>query len=204
MKKVILLGATLTLCISLLCSCSYLSKYDIFFDSEVQENAFFQGTENIGSSVIEQLPDTEEAEEEKEPELTKDNLVGTWSSARREPTTLYFHSLTFYEDGTVANYGYELNHAKYSPFMNETGWYTAPMGFPGEYGTYTLEGSKLTITYTHADYGAYDEPYVDTLTVSLEDGKLITNNYYGTYIPFEEGTDKFALCDALGIDYSVD
>ncbi|MBE6643101.1 MAG: hypothetical protein E7615_05560 [Ruminococcaceae bacterium] len=138
------------------------------------------------------------------PEITKSDIVGTWMSVVREDNCLYTHSITLNEDGTAQSDGRTLYNSYYMPMQGEEGWYTAPMGFPSDYGTYILNGSKLEITYTRADYGEYEEPYTDTIVISsIKDGKMTVDNRYGVYLRVDTPVTVLSLCETLGVDYSA-
>ncbi|MBQ6703004.1 MAG: hypothetical protein IJN17_08650 [Clostridia bacterium] len=165
-----------------------------------------QSTATDESDTTEQTTIQTESETQSvaSPEITKSDITGTWMSVIREDNCLYTHTITLNEDGTAQSDGRTLYNSYYMPMQGEEGWYTAPMGFPSDYGTYILNGSKLEITYTRADYGEYEEPYTDTIVISsIKDGKMTVDNRYGVYLRVDTPVTVLSLCETLGVDYSA-
>ena len=84
------------------------------------------------------------------------------------------------------------------------------MGFPGWYGTYTVEGNTITMVTLGDDVESITTPETNTLTIESMNGQTVqltkngaTNQYLKNFTPTNQ--DKFVeeLAAALGVDLSV-
>lgn len=128
-------------------------------------------------------------------------LYGSWSNAVREDTTIVEETYVFHDNGFFEHVIYPYLNTAYDPLEGESGWYVAPMGHPGEYGTYTFDGKDLVLHVFEDEYYGFEE---EILTFPVEvkadgqeiglDGVRFLNGYW----------DIEALCGRLGVDASVD
>ena len=135
------------------------------------------------------------------------SLVGTWTGVRRDGNELNTFSFVFAEDGTGFTGGscYQNRNlvAEYNPDCeaDEAGWYLAPMGYPCDYFTYTLENGVLSITYTGCDGEDYKD-FTETFTLQILGDDLISlGDRKGSYT-CKDLTLK-ELCELMDVDYTA-
>lgn len=133
-----------------------------------------------------------------------DELVNTWVKAYRVGAEIWVETLSLKQDGSLEWHSASYQHASYTGFAGETGWYATPMGNPVSWGGYTadVENGTLTITVMGDDISSYPSPIVQTWAITYVDsGMLILNNSV-PYYP-NMGYDFQTLCQMCEVDMSV-
>lgn len=135
------------------------------------------------------------------------SLVGTWTGVRRDGNELNTFSFVFAEDGTgfTGSSCYQNRNLveEYNPDCeaDEAGWYLAPMGYPRDHFTYTLENGVLSITYTGCDGEDYKD-FTETFTLLILGDDLISlGDREGSYT-CKDLTLK-ELCALMDVDYTA-
>lgn len=142
----------------------------------------------------------------------RDIIVGEWSTAERHGDTIYTTYYYFQADGTFNAAGCEYMHVSAAPDLfgeGAEGWQVVPMGYPYEYGNYTVYDDYVEIVCYGMEFEEYDEPYVVQMRLSeydgqsavfiahLEDGSCSEARVFLKDFKFK---DVEELCEVLNID----
>ena len=145
---------------------------------------------------------------EPTPEDNVHLLYGSWVSVTRSGQVNHLSLLfyTFNEDGT--GYINDLEYTYYPDYPEgdtDDGWAIAGRGYATMYIRYTLKGNQLSITYLGylaEEWGEIEE-YTEVFTIfRLDNGSLVINDDYGTYVRDTNRSLK-ELCNELGVDYKL-
>ena len=232
MRKIITFTLLCALCISL-ASCS-IGPFTISYKGNDREEkaeesdfsfAIIQGesdgnmqhviiSDGSGISVGTQPTDSSPSTEVTTPAYDPASLIGTWNTVSRSDKYLCPSYVEFHADGTFTKGESEYTHTSYNPdlfYGQPEGWHAVPMGFPYEYGTYTVNGNIITLTILGDSIEeSYDSTVTQTLTIEqIGEESAIFSNDFGTNTYLKNfkanNSDNFIeeLCAALGVDMSV-
>lgn len=167
-----------------------------------------------GVVVPPQYENTDSPDEDPAPAPESDLsefIDGDWDAAVRADNRIYTTHYTFNADGTYTAGGCEYMHVSENPELfgyEADGWETVPMGYPYEYGTYTVHDGYIEIVCEGDSIESYLEPFVGKLEIIEIKGDSIViithvNGYVSepkTFIKDFYYEDVEEICEVFGID----
>ena len=219
-KVLIIILSVITVLALLIAGCVGVGVYMIISEKEAAVETPNNNHNNGGVIII--RPGKDDKEEGKQEDAVveapehfyelSDIIVGDWVIAERHGDYINTTYYSFLPDGTFNAGGCEYMHTSVNPelfYEGAEGWEAVPMGFPYEYGTYTVYDNYVEIVCLGIEFEEYNEPYVIRMSISEYDGQsavFIANLENGSCSEAKRFLKDFKyerveeLCEALNID----
>lgn len=152
-------------------------------------------------------PATDKEDKTATVEVTPERLKGLWTNVHRDGDYLKRSSYDFYDGNSVTVYGSEYLHSANVPelFVGQSyGWHPAPMGFPCSYGTYTIDGNRVTLTLRDEFSEPTDPSYEMVLEIREITDEYIELAVDNGYDPVFENRRYVTDSYTYGDDYIVE